>query len=81
MKSKLSHINRCELTDRYEVAIMHRTVLHIRWECQGEVLDQPLVPMNLCCENGQEYLYAEKTGGAPLKIGLDQILDVQEFSS
>ncbi len=79
MKSKLSHIGRCELTDHYEVAIMHQSHLHIRWKNEDVEYDQRVMPTDLSCVHGKEYLLVTTSEGESIRICLDQIVDVKEF--
>ncbi|MCW8884625.1 MAG: hypothetical protein OQK12_05115 [Motiliproteus sp.] len=79
MKSKLARIDRCELTDHYEVAIVHKTPLHIRLLHQTGEQEQRILPLNLRCQNGKDYLFATDSEGREVHIDVDDITDVREF--
>ncbi len=79
MKSKKSRIDRCELTDHYEAAIMHRRRLHVCWQDQQGEHEQCLLPTDLCCDQGRDYLFAMGAADSQLRICLDDITQVREF--
>ena len=64
----------CRVHSEYELAIMRRTRLPLRWrderyrECQALVL-----PLDLCTREGAEYLVVRLPGGEPCEIRLDRI--------
>ncbi|MEH6624848.1 MAG: hypothetical protein V7739_00250 [Motiliproteus sp.] len=77
MKSKMSRLDHCELTDHYEAAIMHHRYLHVRWQDQQGEHEQRLLPTDLRCDHGRDYLLAEGAQGRQLRICLDEIADVR----
>ena len=65
----------CGLHSQYELAIMHRQAIHLRWQdVDGSVYDETLQPLDLIAKNGEEFLIARTANGVQQKIRLDRIL-------
>ena len=68
----------CDAYSEYEVAILHRNRLHLRWQDEnGDERDDEVVPTDLRTEEQAEYLYAEAADGDPQRIRLDRIREAQ----
>ncbi len=81
MKSELSRIDRCELADHYEEAIMAGKALHVRWHHDGsDEQEERIHPYDLKAHDGKDYLLARDQSGTELRICIDRILSVREFS-
>ena len=69
----------CALHDQYEIAIMHRQVLHIEWQdASGKSHMADVMPVDIRVAGGEEFLVARRVdaqeGGEPLEIRLDRIV-------
>ena len=64
----------CHLHDIYEIAIMKRQSLTLRWLANGEEIQQTVRPLDLKASDGAEWLHAESSHGESLTIRLDWIL-------
>ncbi|HEX6929308.1 MAG TPA: transcriptional antiterminator, Rof [Gammaproteobacteria bacterium] len=68
----------CDLYERYELAIMHRETLFIRWrDAAGMIHLEPLQPVDLRARNGEEYLHTRTADGQKRVLRLDAIMDVR----
>jgi transcriptional antiterminator Rof (Rho-off) len=63
----------CALYDRYELAIMQRRRLRMRWEDEGVAHCEVVTPVDLCTRAGEEYLIALGSGGDRYTLRLDRI--------
>lgn len=69
----------CGLYSEYEVAIMHRKILPLRWrDDNGTDHLEQVMPKDLQTRNHCEYLIAENSKGTTLEIRLDRILHCTE---
>ena len=64
----------CSLHDEYEIAIMHKKPIDIRWSDDGDTehIDKVL-PKDIRVRDKQEFLVAETRGNKELCIRLDKI--------
>lgn len=63
----------CALHDEYEIAIMHKKPLKIRWSDNDEVHSARLQPKDIQVKDGQEFLIAASEDGKQYCIRLDRI--------
>jgi transcriptional antiterminator Rof (Rho-off) len=68
----------CALHDRYEIAIMHRQVLHIEWlDASGESHMADVMPLDIKVSQGEEFLVARPVSAddddEPYEIRLDRV--------
>jgi len=68
----------CALHDRYEIAIMHKQVLHIEWQDEaGDGHEADVLPVDIRVSNGEEFLVFrrvdETVSNESLEIRLDRI--------
>ena len=64
----------CASYSDYEVAILHRRTLRVRWkDPDGAEHIERVRPLDLQTKNGEEFLIAEDTHGEPLRLRLDWI--------
>jgi len=64
----------CSLHDEYEVAIMHKKTLDIRYsDDMGASLRDTVLPIDLLVKNKEEYLLFKSSSGEELSIRLDKI--------
>ena len=71
----------CERYSDYELAIMHRQRLRIRWRDADDVTHvEILLPRDLQTRHGEEFLIAENSAGKPLEIRLDRIAEAKRIS-
>ena len=61
----------------YEIAIIKRQSLTLRWLANGEEIQQTVRPLDLKASDGAEWLHAESSHGEPLIIRLDWILHAE----
>lgn len=68
----------CDLYERYELAIMHRETLFIRWRDAGGLTHlEQLQPLDLKALEGEEFLHARTRNGEARVLRLDQINEVR----
>lgn len=68
----------CDLYERYELAIMHRETLFIRWQdADGLTHVESLRPLDLRARSGEEFLHARGPDGAERVLRLDRIVEVR----
>ena len=69
----------CGLYSEYEVAILHRDILRLRWRDESGMdhIDR-VTPTDLLTRDHCEYLIAENSEGKVLEIRLDRIIQDQE---
>jgi len=79
MKDSIHGINRCDLTDLFEIAVMHQQPLHLTWLEGQERHSGRIAPCDLVTEQGQEFLIGTDDDGAPWRMPLEQICAVKEF--
>jgi transcriptional antiterminator Rof (Rho-off) len=64
----------CALHDEYEIAIMHKTTLSIRWSDDTGVQHLAIIlAKDILVKDKQEFLLAETQDGKELSIRLDKI--------
>jgi Rho-binding antiterminator len=63
----------CARYSEYEVAILHRQKLHLRWHEGNVHYDQVVLPLDLRTVNHEEFLVCRDSTGATLNIRLDRI--------
>ena len=64
----------CALHDEYEIAIMHKKHLRIRWsDARGEQHTGDVLPKDILVKDKQEFLVADAENGETLCIRLDKI--------
>jgi Rho-binding antiterminator len=64
----------CDLYSEYEVAILHRQRMRLKWQDdEGNEHTEVVMPQDLKTEEHREYLIATGTDGSPLRIRLDHI--------
>lgn len=63
----------CALHDEYEIAIMHKTALNIRWSDDDGLHTAKVLPTDILVKDKQEFLIAEKQDNKELCIRLDMI--------
>jgi transcriptional antiterminator Rof (Rho-off) len=64
----------CALHDQYEIAIMHKRRLNIRWlDDDGELYTGSVLPKDILVTNGEEFLIADSQNNGELSIRLDRI--------
>lgn len=72
----------CALYSQYEVAVLHRTPLRVRWrDAAGVVHLETLTPEDLETRNGEEFLLAHTAAGEPRRVRLDQLVPVPASES
>ncbi|MHB8621867.1 MAG: transcriptional antiterminator, Rof [Sulfuricaulis sp.] len=63
----------CARYSEYEVAILRRQKLHLRWQQSNVHYDQVVQPLDLKTANHEEFLICRNSTGATLTIRLDHI--------
>ena len=64
----------CGLHSEYELAIMHREVLRLRWQDEHlQVHTESVTPLDLVTRDGAEFLLALGRDGVTHQIRLDRI--------
>ena len=63
----------CARYSEYELAIMHRQKLHLRWHEENVHYDQVVLPLDLKTANHEEFLIFRDMSGNTLTIRLDRI--------
>ena len=64
----------CSLHDEYEIAIMHKKTLAIRWtDDSGEQHTAKVLPTDILVKDKQEFLLADMQDNKGLRIRLDKI--------
>lgn len=63
----------CARYSEYEVAILHRQKLHLRWHEGNVHYDRVVLPLDLKTVNHEEFLVCRDSAGATLNIRLDRI--------
>lgn len=63
----------CARYSEYEVAILHRQKLRLRWSENNVVYEQVVLPLDLKTEHHEEFLICRDDMGAPHTIRLDRI--------
>jgi len=63
----------CARYSEYEVAILHRQKLHLRWREDNVFHDQVVLPLDLKTQNREEFLICRGATGETLTIRLDRI--------
>lgn len=68
----------CALYERYEIAILHRHPLRVRWRDAGGLVHlETLEPKDLETRDGEEFLLARSPDGTPRRLRLDAILNAE----
>lgn len=63
----------CASYDQYEIAIMHRSRMHLVWNDGNVIYDQVVTPLNLRTADGQEFLILRLDTGETREVRLDHI--------
>ena len=64
----------CALHDEYEIAIMHKKTLRIKWSNeQGDQHTEKIQAKDILVKDKQEFLVADRENGDALCIRLDKI--------
>lgn len=63
----------CARYSEYEVAILHRRKLHLRWREDNVFHDQVVLPLDLKTLNHEEFLICRAASGETVTIRLDHI--------
>ncbi len=63
----------CARYSEYEVAILHRQKLHLRWHVDNVHYDRVVLPLDLKTVNHEEFLICRGGTGETLTIRLDHI--------
>lgn len=64
----------CALHDRYEIAIMFKKHLKIKWhDDNGEPHLEKVMPIDLPVKNGEEFLLAKRENDQEVCVRLDRI--------
>lgn len=63
----------CASYDQYEIAIMHRSPMHLVWNDGNVVYDQTVTPLNLHTRQGEEFLVLRLEDGETREVRLDHI--------
>jgi Rho-binding antiterminator len=63
----------CDSYSEYELAIMHRSKLRLRWHDDNVVYDQTVLPIDLKTLQHEEFLICRDDGGGMHTIRLDRI--------
>ncbi len=63
----------CDRYSEYEVAILHRQKLRLRWQDGNVHHDKVVLPLDLRTANHEEFLICRTDAGETLNIRLDHI--------
>lgn len=64
----------CALHDEYEIAIMHKESLHIKWlDENDQAHNEKVLPKDILVKNKEEFLIATALDNTELRIRLDKI--------
>lgn len=67
----------CALYSQYEIAILHRTSLRVRWrDANGVIYLETLTPEDLVTRDGEEFLVGHNAAGEPRRLRLDRVATV-----
>lgn len=67
----------CALYSQYEIAILHRTPLRVRWrDADGVTYLETLTPEDLVTRDGEEFLIGHNTAGEPRRLRLDRMATI-----
>lgn len=67
----------CALYSSYEVAILHRTPLRVRWRAaDGVIYLETLTPEDLVTRDGEEFLVGHNGAGESRCLRLDQVATI-----
>lgn len=68
----------CALHSEYELWIMHRRQLQVRWQDEkGEPHGGKLMPRDVYTRAGEEFLVLESDSGERLDVRLDRIIEAR----
>jgi transcriptional antiterminator Rof (Rho-off) len=67
----------CEAHSIYELAVMQRTPVFIRWQEENEIREARLFLLDVETKNREEFLVAEDSDQVELRIRLDWILSFE----
>ena len=67
----------CDHYSEYELAIMHRQKLRLRWADENVVYEQTILPLDLRTANHEEFLVCRDEAGETRTIRLDRILKME----
>ena len=63
----------CSLHDEFEIAIMYRKPITIKWQVDGEFHKEVVLAKDLLVKNKEEFLVVKTRGNKELCIRLDKI--------
>lgn len=64
----------CALHDEYEIAIMHKAPMRLRWrDASGTWRHGTVLPLDLVVANGEEFLRFRREDGQEEQIRLDRL--------
>jgi Rho-binding antiterminator len=63
----------CDRYSEYELAIMHRQKLRLRWHDDNVVYEQNVLPLDLKTDHHEEFLICRDDGGTLHTLRLDRI--------
>ena len=67
----------CALYSQYEIAILHRTPLRVRWrDTDGVTYLETLTPEDLVTRNGEEFLVGRNAAGEARRLRLDRVATI-----
>lgn len=68
----------CDLHSQYELAIMHKNKLYLRWKSEEQIVTETnITPVDVRTKNKAEYLIAETSTHKNLCIRLDHIIEMR----
>ena len=70
----------CEAHSLYELAVMQRKSVLVRWKDSDGVKEMRLLPIDVETKNREEFLLARDSENVTLRIRLDRILSFQPES-
>lgn len=64
----------CALYSQYEIAVLHRTPIRMRWrDTDGVTYLEMLIPEDLVTWEGEEFLVARNAAGESRRVRLDRL--------
>ncbi|MBE9560391.1 MAG: hypothetical protein IMF15_06345 [Proteobacteria bacterium] len=63
----------CSLHDEYEIAIMHKKHLSIKWTDDDGQYTENVLPIDIVVKNKEEYLVARTEDNKEFRLRLDKI--------
>lgn len=68
----------CALHSEYELAIMHKKRLRLRWQDGDQMHNLDITPVDLTTRDNAEFLLGKNESGQPVEIRLDKILGIND---